>query len=63
MSLEFERISVIGAGAMGAVYASKFYDMDKSGITPHCRRPATLSFERQRAVCQWKALSNLRVQP
>ena len=33
MSLEFERISVIGAGAMGAVYASKFYDMDKSGIT------------------------------
>ena len=28
MSLKFERISVIGAGAMGAVYASKFYDMD-----------------------------------
>jgi ketopantoate reductase len=32
MSLKFERISVIGAGAMGAVYASKFYDMDKSCI-------------------------------
>jgi 2-dehydropantoate 2-reductase len=33
MSLKFERISVIGAGAMGAVYASKFYDMDKSRIS------------------------------
>jgi len=33
MSLKFERISVIGAGAMGAVYASKFYDMDRSCIS------------------------------
>ncbi len=33
MSLEFKRISVIGAGAMGAVYASKFYDMDRSCIS------------------------------
>jgi 2-dehydropantoate 2-reductase len=33
MSLNFERISVIGAGAMGAVYASKFYDMDKRCIS------------------------------
>jgi len=33
MSLKFERISVIGAGAMGAVYASKFYDMDKGCIS------------------------------
>ncbi|MFQ5841496.1 MAG: ketopantoate reductase family protein [Thermodesulfobacteriota bacterium] len=27
-----ERISVIGAGAMGAFYASKFFDMDKNSI-------------------------------
>ena len=33
MSLKFERISVIGAGAMGAVYASKFYDMDRTCIS------------------------------
>jgi 2-dehydropantoate 2-reductase len=33
MSPKFERISVIGAGAMGAVYASNFYDMDKSCIS------------------------------
>lgn len=33
MSLEFERISVIGAGAMGAVYASKFYDLDRGCIS------------------------------
>jgi len=33
MPIKFERISVIGAGAMGAVYASKFYDMDKSSIS------------------------------
>jgi 2-dehydropantoate 2-reductase len=33
MSRQFKRISVIGAGAMGAVYASKFYDMDKSSIS------------------------------
>ncbi len=33
MSQKLERISVIGAGAMGAVYASKFYDMDKSCIS------------------------------
>jgi 2-dehydropantoate 2-reductase len=33
VSLKIERISVIGAGAMGAVYASKFYDMDKRYIS------------------------------
>ncbi len=33
MPVKFEKISVIGAGAMGAVYASKFYDMDKSSIS------------------------------
>ena len=33
MSIKLERISVIGAGAMGAVYASKFYDMDRSSIS------------------------------
>ena len=33
MSLKLERISVIGASAMGAVYASKFYDMDKGCIS------------------------------
>ena len=33
MSPEFERISVIGAGAMGAVYASKFYDMNHQCIS------------------------------
>jgi len=33
MSQKFERILVIGAGAMGAVYASKFYDMDKGCIS------------------------------
>lgn len=33
MSQKLERISVIGAGAMGAVYASKFYDMDKRCIS------------------------------
>jgi 2-dehydropantoate 2-reductase len=31
MSISFDRISVIGAGAMGAAYASMFYEMD-----PHC---------------------------
>lgn len=28
-----ERVSVIGAGAMGAFYASKFFDMDRSCIS------------------------------
>ena len=28
-----ERVSVIGAGAMGAFYASKFFDMDKNCIS------------------------------
>jgi 2-dehydropantoate 2-reductase len=31
MSISFHRISIIGAGAMGAAYASMFYEMD-----PHC---------------------------
>ncbi len=31
MNISFDRISIIGAGAMGAAYASMFYEMD-----PHC---------------------------
>ena len=31
--MKFERVSVIGAGAMGAVYASKFYDLDQGCIS------------------------------
>jgi 2-dehydropantoate 2-reductase len=33
MMPSIERISVIGAGAMGAFYASKFFDMDKNCIS------------------------------
>jgi 2-dehydropantoate 2-reductase len=33
MMFSIERISVIGAGAMGAFYASKFFDMDKNCIS------------------------------
>lgn len=33
MPIKLERISVIGAGAMGAVYASKFYDMDRGCVS------------------------------
>lgn len=39
MSLKFERTSVIGAGAMGAVYASKLFDMDKSCVSLIARGP------------------------
>ena len=33
MNSALETVSVIGAGAMGAVYASKFYDMDKACVS------------------------------
>jgi 2-dehydropantoate 2-reductase len=33
MKSALETVSVLGAGAMGAVYASKFYDMDKNCVS------------------------------
>ncbi len=33
MNLTFDRISIIGAGAMGAFYASRFFDMDKTCVS------------------------------